>query len=145
MSGIVLPSPEQQAEIDAHWANVRAGLHRSEPEPDWKQGDSVVAFHQYRAQQLIERAAWHARQAIDAGTKGDDMTSTFKPTDKSSPEWAEIEAARMVGFVEHRFQTQHGPEEAMVALLRLRTVIDMTITENPDLAAALARHRETLT
>ena len=60
-----LPTAEQQERIDAHWADVRAGVYKNEPEPDWKTDKSAIECHRYQASLFIERAAFHARQAIE--------------------------------------------------------------------------------
>lgn len=64
--GIRLPTFEEQARIDAHWAEVRAGIRTPSPEPNWKRDKNIVEFHRFRANQLIKQAAWHAQQAISA-------------------------------------------------------------------------------
>ena len=60
-----LPTPERQAEIDAHWANVRAGLHKPEQHVFGDDRQGAIAAHRFRASLLIESAARHARIAID--------------------------------------------------------------------------------
>lgn len=55
------PTPEQQAEIDAHWAKVRAGNY--EPEAHIFQDDlsHLIDMERFKARKCIEAAAAHMR------------------------------------------------------------------------------------
>lgn len=56
---------ERRAEIAAHWASVRAGLHVPEPHVFGSDDKSAIAGHKFRAGLLISEAARHARIAIE--------------------------------------------------------------------------------
>ena len=60
-----LPTPEEQARIDAHWAEVRAGLRKDTPHEFGTDAKSSIAAHRFRAQLLIKEAARHARLAME--------------------------------------------------------------------------------
>ena len=62
-----LPTADEQARIDAHWANVRSGLRRDHPEPQYKTPKEVREMHVYLAKHHEERREWHLEQA---GRKG---------------------------------------------------------------------------
>ncbi len=59
-----LPTPEQQAQIDAHWAKVRAGFHKPQAHVFGADAKSAISAHKYQASLLIDRAAHHAQMAI---------------------------------------------------------------------------------
>lgn len=63
-------TPEQQASVEAHWAKVRAGLHKPEPHEFGDDAGSAVAAHRFRAGLLIKEAARHARIAIELAQEG---------------------------------------------------------------------------
>ena len=61
-----LPTEEQQAEIETHWAGVRAGIRKDAPEPDYQTPQEVLEMHRYLARKHIEIAASHAKRAMQS-------------------------------------------------------------------------------
>lgn len=57
-------TPEQQREIEAHWAKVRAGLRNDTPHEFKADVTPTVDMHRHLASRHIEIAAGHARAAL---------------------------------------------------------------------------------
>ena len=62
-----LPTPEQQARIDAHWAKVRAGLHKPQKH-DFSASETdvshLIEMHRAIAMTCIRGGAKHAKESI---------------------------------------------------------------------------------
>ena len=67
---ICKPTPEDQARIDAHWADVRAGIYKSAPHVYSEDATPTIEMHRFRANMLVAEAARHAQAAINLAAEG---------------------------------------------------------------------------
>jgi formiminotetrahydrofolate cyclodeaminase len=66
--GIGLATPAQQAEIDAHWAAVRAGLHSSQDHVFSLDTRSQIEARKQRVNRYFDRIAQEMREIINLAT-----------------------------------------------------------------------------
>jgi hypothetical protein len=66
--GIALPTPAQQAEIDAHWAAVRAGLHTPQDHVFSLDTRSQIEARKHRVNRYFDRIAQEMREIINLAT-----------------------------------------------------------------------------
>jgi hypothetical protein len=66
--GIALPTPDQQAEIDAHWAAVRAGLHIPQDHVFSLDTRSQIEARKQRVNRYFDRIAQEMREIINLAT-----------------------------------------------------------------------------
>jgi hypothetical protein len=61
----VVTTPERQAEIDAYWADVRAGIAEANPHVFKEDLEPTISMHRHLASRLVEQAASHAKKAME--------------------------------------------------------------------------------
>ena len=66
--GIALPTPEQQAEINAHWAAVRAGLHTPQDHVFSLDTRSQIEVRKQRVNRYLEQIEQEMREILKVKT-----------------------------------------------------------------------------
>ncbi len=66
--GIALPTPDRQAEIEAHWAAVRAGLHIPQDHVFSLDTRSQIEARKQRVNRYFDRIAQEMREIINLAT-----------------------------------------------------------------------------
>lgn len=68
LRGLALPTPEQQAEIDAHWSAVRAGMHTPQDHVFSLDTRSQIEVRKKRIDRLFEQIAQEQREILKLTT-----------------------------------------------------------------------------